>query len=112
MSKPEDGVAVVMALGLSAVLVVVALLGSGAGAVISAHRRVQAAADLAALAAARGGAAGEGGCGAAQRVAERNGGVLERCELAGSVATVAVSTALPGWLGDRSLRAVARAGPG
>ncbi|RNL81270.1 Rv3654c family TadE-like protein [Marmoricola solisilvae] len=111
MSRREDGAAVVMALGLAALIVFVAVIGGGVVAVIATHRQVQGAADLAALAGAS--AAQEGGspCLAAERIGRRNGVSVRLCEASDGDVTVVVERRLPGAFGSKALRARARAGP-
>ena len=110
MSPREDGAAVVLAIGFIALLTCVALVGGGAASIVATHRRVQAAADLAALA---GAAAADTGapCAVATRIGRRNGATVTACEVADDVVTVVVERHLPDVLGGRVLRARARAGP-
>ena len=110
-NRREDGVAVVLALGLVAVLLLVAVLGGGAVAIIATNRQVQSAADLAALAGAGAAQAAGSPCAAVERIARRNGVVLTRCGVSGAVVTVVVERRLPAVFGGRTLRARARAGP-
>lgn len=107
--REEDGVAVMIAIGLVAVLVMVGLVGAGAVALIANHRQVQAAADLAALAGAAAAQSEREPCAAAARVAARNGAQLRQCGADGSV-FVTVERRLPGLLGGGVVRARARAG--
>lgn len=109
--RDERGAAVVVGLSLVAILVLVALAGVGTAAIVLAHRRVQVAADLAALAAA--GALQWGGdpCGAAGEIAGRHATALTRCRVEGSSVLVATTIVLPALLGGREVRARARAGP-
>ena len=109
--RREDGVAVVLAVGLIAVLFLVAGIGGGAVAIIAAHRDVQGAADLAALAAASAAGSGAPPCSAARLIAARNGDDVTRCEVDGREVLVTVARRLPRVLGDRVVRARARAGP-
>lgn len=109
--RPEDGTAVVMAIGLLAVLFLVAGVSGGVVAVIAAHRQVQAAADLAALAGAAAAQDGSASCPAVRRIATRNGAEVASCETLGASVVVVVVRPLPRFLGNRVVRARARAGP-
>lgn len=99
-----------------ACLMVLLLVGAALGAVaalVVAHRSAQSAADLAALAAAGALARGAEACGAADAVADANGGRLTGCTLAGREARVTVLVPGPRWLGlAADPEAEARAGPG
>lgn len=88
------------------------------GALVVDHRRTQAAADLAALAAAgaftgmSGSVSPAGACAEAGRIAAANGAEVVACDLAGEVATITVARDGPRWWGrSPRLRATARAGP-
>lgn len=113
VDRPDRGSVTLPAIACLGVLL---LLGSALGvaaAMVTAHRRAQGAADLAALAAAV--AAGRGGppCAAAEDIAGRNGARLSACEVAGRVVEVEVRVAGPRWLGaGADLTGRARAGPG
>ena len=109
--RREDGAAVVVALGLRAVLFLVAGVGGGVVAVIATHRQVQAAADLAALAGAAAVRSGTAVCPTVQLIATRNGADGARCDVEGREVVVTVERILPRFLGGRVLRARARAGP-
>jgi len=109
--RREDGAAVVMALGLLAVLFLVAGVGGGVVAMVAAHRQVQAAADLAALAGAAAVQAGAPACPAVDRIARRNRAVLTSCVADGASVLATVEHTLPRFLGTRTVRARARAGP-
>jgi secretion/DNA translocation related TadE-like protein len=102
---------VVLVLVLVALLATVALVGAGVGAVVATHRRVAAAADLAALAGASAVGSARDPCAAATDVAAANGAVLSRCELDGAVVSVVAHRGLPDALGGHDLSARARAGP-
>ncbi|TNM38719.1 hypothetical protein FHP29_15520 [Nocardioides albidus] len=97
---------------MAGVLLLVGAATGVVGAIVVAHRRAQAAADLAALAAATTlGRAGDA-CTAAAEVARDNGAALTTCQVEGSDVLVEVSVAGPRWLGqDEDLGARARAGP-
>jgi secretion/DNA translocation related TadE-like protein len=92
-------------------LLVAAALGLVGGMVV-AHRKAQAAADLAALAGAVAAARGEDPCRAAAGVAVANAAELGECSVAGSSVSVAVTVQGPRWLGrGGELEGTARAGP-
>ncbi|GAB4008523.1 Rv3654c family TadE-like protein [Nocardioides ultimimeridianus] len=99
-----------------AVLGVLLLLGAAlgvVGAMVAAHRRAQAAADLAALGAARVLQAGGDACGRAAGLATANGAVLTACTVEGPDVRVEVTAEGPRWLGQTAdLAAQSRAGPG
>lgn len=111
--RPRDqrGVAVVLAVGLLAVLVLVTALSVGSVAIVLAHRRSQAAADLAALAGAAALQRGEDPCVAAGRIARRHDAALDRCLVEGQTVVLTTTVTLPGVLGGRPVPARARAGP-
>ncbi|MEU4315492.1 Rv3654c family TadE-like protein [Nocardia sp. NPDC024068] len=98
--------------GLAA-LIVLTVLVVQVGAVVVARHRVQAAADLAALAAAgelRSGA--DAGCAAAESLGRRMNVRVERCAVSGWDVLISAEQKVPvGPFGERSIRAVARAGP-
>lgn len=113
MTARADGAATVWAL----ITVLVIWAGAAVSTVevmaVQVRHRAAAAADAAALA-----AAGEGGldpahaCWAARRAAERVGGVLTHCRMAGPYATVVVQMPSPpilAWAGPATARA--KAGP-
>jgi secretion/DNA translocation related TadE-like protein len=85
------------------------------GGVLVAQRRVQAAADLAALAGAAAAQRGEDACAAAAKVAERNAARLATCSVQGSAASevlVAVARDGPRLFGRSVVvHASARGGP-
>ena len=90
----------------------VTLLVAVVGGIVADQRRVEAAADLAALAGAGAVQAGRDGCAAAGETAGRNGGALRRCALDGDVVTVEVGRDSQVVLGRRlALVGRARAGP-
>jgi secretion/DNA translocation related TadE-like protein len=108
----ETGSATLLVVAMAGVLL---LLGSALGvvtAIVVAHRAAQSAADLAALAGARGVAAGRDGCAAASQIATANGGQLTGCDVSGRVVDVEVEIPGPHWLGQTAdLSARSRAGP-
>lgn len=108
----QRGSAAVLVVGLTGVLVTVTVLVAVVGGVVADQRRVEAAADLAALAGAGAVQAGHDGCAAARHVADRNGGDLRRCAVDGDVVTVEVGRDSQVVLGRRlALVGRARAGP-
>lgn len=111
--RDERGAGTVLALALTAVVVLVAFAVAGGTALVASHRVAQSAADLAALAGAQ--AMQLGGvdpCARAADVARRNGATLERCRIEGWSVAVTVLRVSPPLLGRvSSLRARSRAGP-
>jgi secretion/DNA translocation related TadE-like protein len=106
----------VLVVAMAGVLMFVMVGLAAAGGLVTAQRRAQAAADLAALAGASALAAVRGPgdpCAAADRVAARNAAVLDTCAPAGRSVRVTVSVAGPDvpWREVR-VSAEARAGPG
>lgn len=98
---------------MAGVLVFVLLGLSAVGGLVTAQRRAQAAADLAALAAAGALPAGGDGCAEATRIAAANSASLDSCSVTGQNAWVQVSVPGPQWPGWRvRVDAEARAGPG
>ncbi len=102
----------VVVIALTAVLALVAVLGIGVAGLFSAHRRVAAAADLAALAGAVAQQRGEEPCAAAARIATANGADLIACLV--RIGSVEVTARLEpgGFLQGAELLARARAGTG
>ena len=93
-------------------LLVAALILAFQGGVLVAQRRVQAAADLAALAGASALQRGDDGCATAGTIARRNGATLRRCDVSDQELVVTLSRAGPRTLGRAvEVRASARAGP-
>ena len=80
-------------IGFLGVVLVVAFVGVGVGAIVLTHRRAESAADLAALAAATGYQQGLSPCAQARRVATANDATLVSCAMDGPVATVSVECA-------------------
>jgi secretion/DNA translocation related TadE-like protein len=111
-ARDQRGSAAVQAVVLIGVLATVAVLVGGLGGVVADQRRVESAADLAALAAASAAQAGDEACAAARAFAGRNGARLISCVLAGQKVTVRVQRRTERVLGRRfTLVAQARAGP-
>jgi secretion/DNA translocation related TadE-like protein len=109
--RDERGAAVVLFLGLSAVLVLVAAVSTGTIAILLAHRRAQVAADLGSLAAAAALQAGVDPCASAARIVGRQRAGMTACVTQGSSVVVATSVSLPASLGGAHVEARARAGP-
>lgn len=86
----DRGSATVLGVVLVAVLAMAATLAASVGGVVADQRRVESAADLAALAAAGAAQAGGNACFAAARSAHRNGARLASCAVDGEVITVRV----------------------
>jgi secretion/DNA translocation related TadE-like protein len=111
MSHREDGAGAVLAVAVMGLLVTVTVATSGVVGVVAAHRRAQAAADLAALAGAA--ALHDGGdpCLQASAIAKRNGARLRRCQVDGWDVAVRVTAnvRLPG--DSMELESRGRAGP-
>jgi secretion/DNA translocation related TadE-like protein len=101
----------VVAIGLVAVLAFVAAVSVGTVAIVLAHRRAQAAADLASLAGASALQRGPDPCAEAARIAGRQGAGVTRCVVDGLAVVVATAVLLPPVLGGAEVPARARAGP-
>jgi secretion/DNA translocation related TadE-like protein len=120
--RDASGVASVLVVALTGLLVLLGLTAAFLVATVAAHRRVQAAADLAALAGATTAQPGGGGaasslpsdpCAVAAQIAVANGARLTSCRV--EVSDVLVTAALDGprFAGHSwALTAQARAGPG
>jgi len=109
--RDESGAVVVVAIGLVALLVVVALICAGCAAIVVAHRRAQVAADLGSLAGAAALQRGAEPCAAAARIAARQAASLRTCAVDGQSVLVTASVALAVPLTDGAVSARARAGP-
>ncbi|KAB2807000.1 flp pilus-assembly TadE/G-like family protein [Pimelobacter simplex] len=97
---------------MAGVLLLVGAATGVVGAIVVDHRRAQAAADLAALAAAAHPDPGRDPCTTAARVATANGATLRSCRRDGPDVVVTVVVQGPRWLGQEGdLTASARAGP-
>lgn len=106
----ERGAATVLVVACLGLLLVVALALAEVGAWFATDRRVRAAADLAALAAAADVLTDP--CGRAATVAAANGAELVSCDLAGQEVVVTTSISAPSrWGPAADLTAQARAGP-
>ena len=115
-TRGERGGATVLVVAMAGVLTFVMVGLAAAGGLVTAQRRAQSAADLAALAAASALADVSGptdACAAADRVAFRNAAVRDACAPDGRAIRVTVSVAGPDvpWKEVR-VTAEARAGPG
>lgn len=108
--RDESGAAVALALGLVALLVLVAAVALGVTALVAGHRKAQAAADLAALAAASSLREGADPCAEAHEIAAANEASVTSCAVQGQTVSVSVVVQIA-LLGERELRARARAGP-
>lgn len=111
--RDQRGAATLLVLSMVAVLLSLAVALSGVAALVIAHRRAQAAADLAALAGASALARGRDACPAAAAVATANGARLVTCAVLDRDVRLQVRVEGPVLLGRRrALDAQARAGPG
>ena len=85
---------------------------SAASGLVTAQRRAQAAADLAALAGATAVPRGADGCAEAARISAANDAVLDACSILAGEVSVQVAVPGPAWPGRRvRVMAEARAGP-
>ncbi|WP_370246968.1 Rv3654c family TadE-like protein [Nocardioides sp.] len=110
--RGDRGAATVLVVALCGLLLLLGTALAVLGAAVVAHRRAQAAADLAALAGAQQLLVGADACAAATELAARHGARMVRCTVTG--ADVAVEVVVPGprWHGlGADLGARARAGP-
>lgn len=107
----EQGAATVLVVAMAGVLMFVTAALGVTGGLVTAQRRAQAAADLAALAGAD--ALDDDACRTARRLARANGAALDVCEVHGFEVRVSVSVPGPTLPGrDLRVSAEARAGPG
>ena len=110
--RPDERGSAVWLVPFVGVLVLMALALAFQGGLLVAQRRVQAAADLAALAGAVALQRGHDGCDAASRMAARNGASLDRCRVDDRDVLVTLARAGPVlWGRSVEVRAAARAGP-
>jgi secretion/DNA translocation related TadE-like protein len=110
--RSESGAATLLVTAMAGVLLVLGGALAVVTAMVASHRVAQSAADLAAIAGARGLAAGHDGCDVARRIAVANGTRLTGCEVVGRVIDVEVEAPGPHWLGQSAdLSARSRAGP-
>jgi secretion/DNA translocation related TadE-like protein len=110
-ARDDRGAAVVVAIGVVAVLVFVAAVSVGTVAIVLAHRRAQVAADLASLAGAAALRRGADPCSVAATIAARHDAALTSCLTEGTTVLVVTSVRLPAALGGQDAPARARAGP-
>ena len=110
--RGDDGAATVLVVAMAGLLMTVLVGLSAASGLVTAQRRAQAAADLAALAGAGAVAGGADGCAEAGGIATSNGAELVACVVTGTELTVEVAVPGPDWPGrDVRVGAEARAGP-
>ena len=108
----DRGAGTLLVLASGGLLLALGCAWAVATALVVAHRAAQAAADLAALAGARGVARGDDACADATRVAADNDARLVRCTVDGRVVDVTVQVEGPHWRGGSwRLQGRARAGP-
>jgi secretion/DNA translocation related TadE-like protein len=111
-ARDDRGAATLLILAMAGVLLLVGAALGVVQAMVVAHRRAQAAADLAALAGAAALARGADACASATAMAAANGADLASCLPSGSEVRVVVTVGGPHWLGQSAdLSATARAGP-
>lgn len=111
-TRDERGSATLLVLAMGGALVLLGAALAVVTAMVAAHRVAQSAADLAALAGARGVAEGRDGCARAADVAAANHAHLATCAVTGRVVDVVVRVSGPHWLGQTAdLSARSRAGP-
>lgn len=110
----ESGSATIWVLAAGGLVLAAGLLAAVLGMAVLTRHRVEAAADLAALAAADAAVFGPGvACGDARRVAAAGAGTLTTCTLSNGVADVVVVQRGPGVLARLpAVSARSRAGPG
>ena len=113
--RDQRGAATVLVMPFVGVLALVTVVLAFQGGVLVTQRRVQAAADLAALAGAAALQRGDDGCAAASAVAGRNGARLSGCQVSGTAGrdvVVTVERDGPAVLGRSvTVEVSARAGP-
>jgi secretion/DNA translocation related TadE-like protein len=111
-NRNSRGSAAMLGVVVIGVLSLVALLVGTVGGVVADQRRVESAADLAALAGAAAGLRGEDACAAAEQVARRNEATLASCQVAGEDVDVLARRAVREVFGhDLRVSSRARAGP-
>jgi secretion/DNA translocation related TadE-like protein len=112
--RPDQaGSATVLVIAVAGLVVFLAAALGVVAAMVHAHRVAQSAADLAALAGARGLALGHDGCDDARAIAAANATRLTSCRTSGATILVGVAASGPRWFGQSAdLGAQARAGPG
>jgi secretion/DNA translocation related TadE-like protein len=108
----EAGSAAALATALAGVLAIVTMLVTVVAGAVTDQRRLEAAADLGALAGASAAQRGEDACAAAGSVTDRNGAHVTACSVSGDIVTLRVGRVTRGVLGMRlTLAATARGGP-
>ncbi|MGI8901620.1 MAG: Rv3654c family TadE-like protein [Nocardioides sp.] len=111
-ARDDSGTATVLVMPLLGIVVLAAVLVSLLGSLLVAQRRVQAAADLSALAGASAASRAGDACASAARLSRRNGADLVTCRLEGREIWLEVALEVTGLLGRSvTVRAQARAGP-
>jgi secretion/DNA translocation related TadE-like protein len=111
-SRGETGSGTLVVTAMASLLLLIGAALAVVTAMVVDHRAAQSAADLAALAAARGLAEGGNGCAIASRTAAANGARITGCAVSGRIVDVEVVVRGPHWLGQGSdLAARSRAGP-
>lgn len=113
MTHDERGAAGMFVVALMGVVLLLGLSAAFLVATAAAHRRAQAAADLAALAGAVARQEGRDGCAMARVMAGRNGASVTLCGIESDDVVVHVEVPSPEFLGHRwRVAGTARAGPG
>lgn len=114
MTRPDDeGAATVLVVAMAGMLLFVLIALSAVTGLVTAQRRAQGAADLAALAAATVAMTGGDPCAQAARISAANDAILESCSDAHGDVLVQVRVSGPVWSGRAvHVSARARAGPG
>jgi secretion/DNA translocation related TadE-like protein len=111
-TRGETGAGTVLVMAMAGVLLLIGAALAVVTALVVDHRAAQSAADLAALAGARGLAEGDDGCAIASATAAANGARVTLCTVSGRIIDIEVVVPGPHWLGQRSdLAARSRAGP-
>ncbi|GGD13359.1 Rv3654c family TadE-like protein [Nocardioides daphniae] len=111
-SRTERGAGTILVVTTATVLLTMAIVMAACVGLLHAHRRAQAAADLAALAGAAALQQGADGCGQADEVAALNGASLVRCRVTDRRVRVVAGVRGPAWGGfDDELLGEAEAGP-
>jgi len=117
MTRPhrrrDRGAVTVLAVAMLGILILIAAALAVGESMVVAHRRAQAAADLAAVAAAQAIQHARDPCSAASDVAAANGATMTGCAVADDDVTISATVPGPRWLGAQGdFAARARAGPG
>lgn len=109
--RDECGLATPLVMVTAAVVLLAALGVAGLGRLLVEQRRVAAAADLSALAAAVAAQRGQDPCAAATRMARLNAAVVVGCTTEAESARVSAATTFALWGRSVTVRAEATAGP-